>query len=259
MNPLVKLACAAVVILVATLSLKAVPSLVFAAITFLIAFGAARLPVGRFLKTLIPYLTLAVGFFWFYAVTTSHPAEPALLQFGPVRVTTGSLDLAIGIAFRVVTIMSLTVIFLMTTTPIDFILSLIHQAHLNQRIAFGMFAAIRFMPIAENEMTKISQAHRIRGVGERAGLLGSWRRFRRYAIPLLSSIIRMAIRTALAMDLKAFAVYEDRTYLRVTRITRQEILAAVIFISLIVLLTIFMISSGIWSGFNLNIHGQPGR
>lgn len=260
LNPLIKLACAAPLILAATLSLAVIPSAVFALATFVLAFGFARLPVRKFLRTLAPYMFLALGFFWFYAVATSKSADPTLLQLGPARVTVQSLTVATSVALRVTTIMSLTVIFLMTTTPVDFILSLIHQLHLNQRIAFGMFAAIRFMPIAESEMAKIRQAHRIRGVGERAGIGGTWRRFRRYAIPLLSSVIRMAQRTALAMDLKAFAVYPDRTYLRTTKVTRVDRIALLAVILFVIFGSLAMIWTGLWGDFRLsNLQGQPGR
>lgn len=260
MNPLIKLACTAPLILAATLSLVAVPSLIFVTISFIIAFGLARLPVGKFFKTLAPFLILGVGFLWFYSVAASRPADPALFHWGPIRVTAASLDMGIALFLRVTTIMSLTVVFMMTTTPVDFVLSLIHQAKLDQRIAFGMFAAIRFMPIVQGEMVKISQAHRIRGVGERAGVLGSVKRLKRYAIPLLSSVIRMAIRTALAMDLKAFGVYEDRTYLRKTTVSRQDIMIVVGFTLFIIALSVWLVQSGIWADFRLsNLQGQPGR
>lgn len=260
MNPLIKLACAAPLILAATLSLAVIPSAVFATATFAIAFGPARLPVRRFVRTLLPYLLLAVGFFWFYAIATGKPDELTLLEIGPLRVTPISLNNAIAIALRVVTIMSLTVTFLMTTTPNDFILSLIHQLHMDQRVAFGMFAAIRFMPIAETELTKIRQAHRIRGVGERAGIRGAFRRFRRYAIPLFSSVIRMAQRTALAMDLKAFAVYPNRSYLRRTYVTKVDVAALAFVVGFVVLVSVFMLVTGFWTGFSLsNLQGQPGR
>jgi energy-coupling factor transport system permease protein len=103
-------------------------------------------------------------------------------------------------------------VFVKTTEPQHLILSLVHQLHLNYRVAFGTLAGYRMLPAFQSDYQTIRAAHRVRGVREIKGWWHVWSRTRRYAIPLLAGAVRKAGRVAVAMDARAFGALPGRTY-----------------------------------------------
>jgi energy-coupling factor transporter transmembrane protein EcfT len=139
---------------------------------------------------------------------------PALIQLGPLRVTGVALVNASSLVARLVALGAFSAVFVRTTDPSDLVLSLVHQARLSYRVAFGTLVGLRMLPLLQGEYATIRAAHRVRGIDEGRGLRGTWRRIRRYSIPLLAGAVRKAGRVALAMDARAFGAYDDRTYMR---------------------------------------------
>jgi energy-coupling factor transport system permease protein len=128
------------------------------------------------------------------------------------------------------TIISISLVFTLTTDPKDLVLSLIQQLRVSYHIAFGIFFALRMIPQVEAEFDIIRSAHRIRGVGERPGLVGKIEEYRRYTIPLLVSLIRKSTRAALAMESKAFGAFPERTYLDEVHIYRWDIVLLLVLV-----------------------------
>lgn len=112
--------------------------------------------------------------------------------------------------------------FLFTTDPILFMLSLIQQCKLPPKLAYGVIAGFRFLPLLKDEILIIRQAHRIRGAGSDSGLKGKLSAFRRFTIPLLAGAIRKAERTAIAMESKGFTGSRNRTFYRTVTVRRAD-------------------------------------
>lgn len=175
--------------------------------------GGVRL--GAMARFLGPFWVAVIGVFLANILFNRlNAASPALAQLGPLKVTEPALVTAASLSLRLLAFATLSMVFVRTTEPSDLILSLIHQAHLNYRFAYGIMAGYRMLPLLSGEYALIRAAHRVRGVREGSGLAGRMARSRRYAVPLLAGAVRRAGRVALAMDARAFGASARRTYRR---------------------------------------------
>ena len=220
-HPLMKLLGCVMFILLATMSYDPVPNIVLFVLTLVIAVFVSRLSVRLFFAALLPFTVIALGFG--VAQVLFHGGGTTLLDIGPLDITREGLHFAGALAFRMLTIISISLVFTLTTDPKDLVLSLVQQLKVSYNIAFGIFFALRMIPQVEAEFDIIRSAHRIRGVGERPGLAGKIEEYRRYTIPLLVSLIRKSTRAALAMESKAFGAFPERTYLDDVYIRRSDI------------------------------------
>ncbi|HEC35844.1 MAG TPA: energy-coupling factor transporter transmembrane protein EcfT [Anaerolineae bacterium] len=234
-HPLIKLLGCVVFIVLATMSYDPVPNIVLFALTLVMALVVSRLSVRRFFSALLPFTVIALGFG--IAQILFHGEGTTLLAIGPLSITQEGAYFAGALAFRMLVIISISLVFTLTTDPRDLVLSLIQQLRLNYRIAFGIFFALRMIPQVEAEFDIIRSAHRIRGVGERAGLLGMLEEYRRYTIPLLVGLIRKSTRAAMAMESKAFGAFPERTYLHKVYIHKKD---TAIFLALVIVLSAVM-------------------
>ena len=128
---------------------------------------------------------------------------------------------------RLLAIVSASLLFVLTTDPVQFVIALIHQARLPVRVGYAVFAAYRFMPLVQEELDTIRAAHQVRGATSGRGVLARLRQMLGYAIPLLAISVRRAERVALAMDSRGFGARSDRTYYRTTALTRSDLAFAI--------------------------------
>ena len=102
--------------------------------------------------------------------------------------------------------------------------SLIQIAKIPYRIGFTAYAALRFIPIYQNEAQVILNAHQIRGVGEEGKSFASkFRLYRSLLVPLLVSGLRRAQAASIAMDSRAFGAHDKRTEIREATVSRATI------------------------------------
>jgi energy-coupling factor transport system permease protein len=218
--------------LVAHLVLTVVISLVFDPLTPLLYLAAAAL-VGRWLGglrvrdlavALLPFWALALSLVASNALLVAAPERTVVLwRWGPLTATLAGLSIGLSLAERSLAVAALSLLFVMTTDPTTLVRALIQQARLPARIGYSALAAYRFLPLLQSEYATIQMAHRVRGVGERSGPRGWWRRQRRLVIPLLAGAIRRAERVALAMDARAFGGTATRSHYRLVPFTRADL------------------------------------
>lgn len=172
-----------------------------------------RLPLFTFLRRVAPLLILSV---WLLAVMSAlYPrGENLLVELGPVTVTFEGLDYGMALFFRVLALGTASVIFTLTTDPRRMINELIEIGRLPYRWAYGIYAALRFIPLLQTEARNIMNAHAVRGALEKKrSVFNIIRPIRRLTIPLLIGGLRRVQITAIAMDSRAFGAYEERTNL----------------------------------------------
>lgn len=212
-NPVIKLLAAILVALMLTFVFDPVTP----AVLFLIILAVGRLLGGlKLASQLRPLLVFVLAgvaillaniFF-----NKENEAAEALLYLGSVKVTGPALWAAGTLWLRLLCFALLSLVFVRTTEPHHFILSLVHQLHLSYRVAYGTMVGYRMLPVFQADYRTIRTAQRVRGVREPRGVLHFWTRARRYAIPLLAGAVRKAGRVAVAMDARAFGAFSDRTY-----------------------------------------------
>jgi energy-coupling factor transport system permease protein len=225
LNPLSKLLVALPQMLLMLLVSEPWTPLAFVALSVLVLLLLGRVSLRRFLRLLGPLLTIAVLFVALYPFLVRQSlvsATPLVFQLGPIAVYQGGLYLAAVSGLRVLALLMASLQFSLTSDSADFVRALVQQAHLPYRIGYSTLAAFRFVPMLQSEMSVVQAAHRVRGVDDRTGWRGALERLRRSAVPLLTTAIRQAERTALAMDARAFGAYEQRSYFRRMRFGRAD-------------------------------------
>ncbi len=227
LNPSMKLAGIAIVALGATAAFDPfIPAMLLLAL-WLLAWWLGRIPFKQMLRWSLPLLLLPLPIALFNALYTdlSAYAHPHILwQWGIWTLSLEGLESGLGIGLRVAVFIASSLLFIATTDPTDFALSLVQNLKIPDRFGYGVLVSYRFLPLLKREFEIIRMAHRVRGVGEKSGLWGWFTRLRRYAIPLLAAAVRKSERTALAMDAKAFGALPQRTYYRQMTIRRGDVL-----------------------------------
>jgi energy-coupling factor transport system permease protein len=223
LNPMVKFLAIVIAVLTMTLFFDPIPTLFMTGLALFLILILARIPPWVLIKSVLPFLGLAIGLAWVNAFF-SRPGGETLLAWHFIRVTGESLRMGVTLGLRVLTIVLFSYLFAATTDPRDLALSMVQQARLPYKMAFGLFAGFRFLPLLGTEFETIRAAHRIRGVGEKRGWRGTYRELKRFTIPLSASVIRKASHIGIAMESKGFGAFDKRTYLRETKVTGQDIL-----------------------------------
>lgn len=226
LNPTLKLAGIMVLVIAVTMAFDPWTPLAFLLLGLFMLRVLAQVPIRQFVKPLLLFLVLgALGFIsanaFFYTPLPGRPVT-ILWQAGGVRIILEGIWVGISLTLRMLAIVTFSILFVSTTDPTDFVLSLIQQARFPFRLGYGILVAYRFLPMWRTELEIIRAAHRIRGAGERPTLRGRWEQLQRYAVPLLASAIRKSERVAIAMDSKAFGALSQRTYYRDVHVRRAD-------------------------------------
>ncbi|MCC7368505.1 MAG: energy-coupling factor transporter transmembrane protein EcfT [Chloroflexi bacterium] len=224
LNPLTKLALALPMAAVVTLFNEPLTPLLLGVVAALTTRTLGRVPWPNILRPLALALLLGFGLFWSSVVFYAGPgADGPSLVPGPVSIAPASLLFGLTVVCRLLAIFATSMLFVLTTNPIDLVAALIQQARLPVRVGYAVFAAYRFVPLVHEELENIQAAHHVRGGAGGRGPLARLRRMFGFAIPLLAISVRRAERVALAMDARGFGGHRHRTYYRQTHWTSADL------------------------------------
>ncbi|MGI6331769.1 MAG: energy-coupling factor transporter transmembrane component T family protein [Zhaonellaceae bacterium] len=173
----------------------------------------AGLPVKNIFTSLKPIWLLA--FIVLVIQSLVIKGETLLFSVGPIQIYAEGLMSATGVALRMVNVAVGSVVFLFTTHPRDLAIASTEKFKLPVRGAQGLFLALRFLPLLQDEYQDIVAAHKVRGAGGGKSLKDRFTRLQRFTVPYLFSGLRRAQITALAMDSKAFGAYPTKTYFHI--------------------------------------------
>jgi energy-coupling factor transport system permease protein len=238
-NPCMKLLAVALAALALTFVFDPLTPAALFVLTLLAGRILGGLSLGKQLKPLWIFLVAGVAILLANILFNKENATAeALVYLGSLKITGPALWAAGTLWFRLLAFALLSLVFVKTTEPQRLILSLVHQLHLNYRVAFGTMVGYRMLPLLRSDYLIIRAAQRVRGVREVRGILHLWARSRRYALPLLTGAVRKAGRVAMAMDARAFGALPGRTYRERVVVQRADwlMLAAVIAVVAVVVL-----------------------
>ena len=207
-SPVVKLAIAIVWLVGLALTLAFLPPLILAAAALVAGVWLGRIPARTFARTLAPLWIAAIGIGlsnMLFAASNGDPAAAELLRLGPIRITVDAAVDGVALILRIVAIAAVGAVFTLTTDPTRLADSLVQQARISPRFAYGALAAYQAIPRFGEDLTTLRQARRVRG------LRGGWHPS--LLIGVLVLAIRHADRMALAMDARAFGS-GPRTFFR---------------------------------------------
>jgi energy-coupling factor transport system permease protein len=191
---------------------------------FLFAASGPITPAVVLLGILVslPFSGLGVG----TVLVRTWPLLLAALMVGVLNVvlapaSPGGPDFSagLGLGLRLLGIALSGVIAIATTDPTDLADSLQQQARLSPRLAVGVLAAIRMLPIQAVEWQLLGMARRARGVGAGWSPVAVARLAFGRLLALLVGAIRRATRLALAMEARGFGTAPCRTIARPQRMS----------------------------------------
>lgn len=181
-------------------------------------------PLRFILLILLPFSLFAFSFVWMNVVFPDERGETILFTLFNMPVALENVQTGLSLGLRSLVFVSWSLLFVCTTEPTRFMLSLVQNCKLPPRFGYGMMAAYRFLPLFREELNQVRAAHRIRGLGEPKGLKGKVDETKRYMIPLLASAIRKAERVAIAMESKGFDGSTERSYYRIISWTKKDLI-----------------------------------
>ncbi len=141
-----------------------------------------------------------------------NATSEVVVSLGALDVTRAALWAAGSLWLRLLCFALLSLVFVRTTQPQHLLLSLVHQFHLSDKVAYAVMVGYRMLPVFQADYGTIRAAQRLRGVREGKAFLHPLSRLRRYSLPLLTGAVRRAGRIAVAMDARAFGALPRRTY-----------------------------------------------
>jgi energy-coupling factor transport system permease protein len=216
------------------------PLLLGASVILVILTGLifGRIPVGRFFEVgkYLLVLGLAVGI----GQLIIRRGGATLVDLPFIPVTEEGLQWAARFMFRILLIALASMVYVWTTDPRNLVLGLIRLG-VPYRFAYGLFVALRFMPLIENEAEVIRQALDVRCVSQVSGRLEA---MRRYATPLLVAGIRKSENVAIAMDSRAFGAYPVRTYVDEFRWTVSGLVLVLVYAAIGVAMIVIAAQTG---------------
>ncbi|WP_404451153.1 energy-coupling factor transporter transmembrane protein EcfT [Virgibacillus necropolis] len=223
LNPSIKALTIVLLEIMLALIFDPITPFLFMVWTITLTFVGGNINLKKYCLYFLPFLIIAFGMLWttiVFADTPKHPQE--IINFLGFNIPEESLTTALALSLRVLSVAALALLFIFTTDTVDFILSLIQQLKLSPKIAYGVLAGYRFLPMMKNELFIIRSAHRVRGFDQAKTLRGKWNQYKTFSIPLLASAIRKAERTAMAMESKGFTGDKNRTFYRLFSISSHD-------------------------------------
>lgn len=218
-NPFIKvvtiLACG--ILMALTSSWKLNLAVLIAALLALLLLSNCKL--SSLVKTFVPVILLAGAVFVSGMSYGKSAAQSASIY------DVASMDSALLLSTRILAYVGMGMVFALSTDQKEFIMSLMHQAHVKPKFAYGVLAAVNLIPTLRREWDEVNLAYRARK--KRTGLLPIG--------PLFNTLvngIRWSENVAMAMESKGFDGDGSRTFAITTRVRAGDICFAVLCIGL---------------------------
>jgi energy-coupling factor transport system permease protein len=216
-------------LLAAVLTTQPITPALICLAALVVLFLWSGLDAGRVAGRFGPVFVGALGLAAVAAVFSPLNADPSaavVLELGPLRVTVPALSGALALGLRLVAIALTSVLVFGPGEVTGLADSLVQQAHLPDRFAYGSVAALGLVPLLAADWEATSVARRLRGLDA-----GPWRRVAGLGgrlLTLLVSAIRRAGRMALAMDARGFDSGRPRSRYRPVRLGLRDVLVIVV-------------------------------
>ena len=226
-NPFIKVVTILVcgILMALTSSWKLNLAVLIAALLALLLLSNCKL--SSLVKTFVPVILLAG------AVCVSGMSYGKSAAQSASIYDVASMDSALLLSTRILAYVGMGMLFALSTDQKEFIMSLMHQAHVKPKFAYGVLAAVNLIPTLRREWDEVNLAYRARK--KRTGLLPIG--------PLFNTLvngIRWSENVAMAMESKGFDGDGSRTFAITTRVRARDICFAVLCIGLMAAGTIWL-------------------
>ncbi len=189
-----------------------VPFLVIALFQILVL---GRVPIKRMLKVMLPLSVLPAGLF-IMNLFFSQPVEQETYHYvWFFSVSQTGLHRALIVGIRSLTLIVISISYILATDPLALINALMQQLKFSPRFGFGLYVAWNTIPFLRSDLRRIENAHRIRLRAKRR----SFREALPVAVTLLAGAIRHADRASISMTARGLESQnqETRSFLNASR------------------------------------------
>lgn len=216
LNPVAKLGAALLIALPLVLTIDPVSALVALVLELPLLLAAGLGPREFWTRTLPVWIAapLAGVTIALYGATSGD----VYVEWFVLRVSEGSLTLAVATALRILAIGLPAVVLFVTVDPTDLADGLAQLLRLPARFVLGALAALRLLALIGDDWRALSLARRARGVAD----TGRLRRAVGMAFALFVLSIRRGSALATAMEARAFGAPGPRTWARPSRFGWRE-------------------------------------
>lgn len=170
----------------------------------------------KVLKLLLPVVVLAVSLLLTGVFFSKGDSSGVTGSIGVAAIKIGSLYNGLQLATRVLAFAGLGLMFSLTTDAQEFINSLIHQAHLPVKFAYGTLAAVHLLPNIKKEYMDARSALCARGAKVNAFSI-------KPLFLMLVHSIQWSETLAIAMESKGFCPESPRTSYHIPKVRWYDI------------------------------------
>lgn len=239
-NPVAKLAAAGILSITLLMSIDPVSAGVTLAATLLLlpfaGLGARQLWLRMWPIALGALIAAAA------TVLYGRPDGQMYVEWGILRISDGSIDLALSIFLRVLAIALPSVILFATTDPTDLADGLAQLLRLPARFVIGALAGLRLVGLLIDDWRELSLARRARGVAD----AGRLRRFAGQSFALFVLAIRRGTKLATAMEARGFDAVGPRTWARSSVLRWRDAALVALAAAIAAASVIAAIAAGTW-------------
>lgn len=228
MNPFLKLLILILITIIGSLDFKPYASSILIISGIIIASIFSSLSILEILNSVKGFIIMSVSFMF------------VILAVRYISGETLKVIAVLGLGFRIILISIYTSIFVKTTDPTEFVISLIKYFQMPPKIGYAFLTAYRFLPTFKEELQTIKYAHEVRGIVESKNPFIKVWNSQRYILPIMGNAVRKGIRISMAMETRAFDKYKTRTYYRKLHMPINEIIMTTVYILYIISVVVIL-------------------
>ena len=222
-NPIIKLIVIAFIAVIVCVSYFPI----LPAGTFLLAFFTIWLGGNIPLSELVRRLSLfiCVSFFFMISILLLrglNSEEGVILKVGIFQWTEKDFIHGITLGFRILSLVTMSLGFVLTTKPIDLVLSLMMQCGVPVVHGYATMATYRFLPELQQQVDTIHLAQEIRGIPWKKGIISRFTSPFRVALPLFCLAARRGERIACAMESRGLGRNQKRSYYKKVGVDKKD-------------------------------------
>ena len=241
-NPVIKLLLILILTVIVSLSyFPVLPILTFLLSFFTIWIGG-RIPLSNLMRRLLVFLAVSVIFMISMLVLRGIGEEADIVcRFWVLQWSRRDFIHVFSLGFRILSLVTMSMGFVLTTQPSDLVLSLIMQCKVSHLHGYAALAAYRFLPELQSQVDSIHLAQEIRGIPWNKGIGSRLTSPFRVLLPLFCVAARRGERVACAMESRGLGRKKERSFYKQIKADRRDwiflAVSLIIYIIIVIVLT----------------------
>ncbi|MEG1312258.1 MAG: energy-coupling factor transporter transmembrane component T [Romboutsia sp.] len=161
---------------------------------------------------------------------------------GPYTLTTEQVFYELNVLLKYFSTIPIALLFILTTEPSEFAASL-NKLGINYKAAYTVSIALRYIPDVQRDYKDISFAQQARGIdlSKNEKLIKRIKNSSAILMPLIFSSLERIDKISLAMELRAFGNSKNRTWYSMRKFERQDYIA-IIFLIIMIVISVIMLN-----------------